>query len=104
MSEETLHRIDSIRQKINAIHNNLLEERLNNENLQEKIDVLQKNIIHLEDENKKILAENVDIKSKLDQANNKDEGAHLFSNAKSTEEIDEMINEIEFCIEHLKSN
>ena len=37
MSEETLHRIDSIRQKINAIHNNLLEERLNNENLQEKI-------------------------------------------------------------------
>lgn len=104
MSEETLHRIDSIRQKINAIHNNLLEERLNNENLQEKIDVLQKNIIHLEDENKKILAENVDIKSKLDQANNKDEGAHLFSNAKSSEEIDEMINEIEFCIEHLKSN
>ena len=104
MSEETLHRIDSIRQKINAIHNNLLEERLNNENLQEKIDVLQKNIIHLEDGNKKILAENVDIKSKLDQANNKDEGAHLFSNAKSSEEIDEMINEIEFCIEHLKSN
>lgn len=104
MSEETLHRIDSIRQKINAIHNNLLEERLNNENLQEKIDVLQKNIIHLEDENKKILAENVDIKSKLDQAHNNDEGAHLFSNAKSSEEIDEMINEIEFCIEHLKSN
>lgn len=104
MSEETLHRIDSIRQKVNAIHNNLLKERLNNENLQEKIDVLQKNISHLEDENKKILAENVDIKSKLDQASNKDEGAHLFSNAKSSEEIDEMINEIEFCIEHLKSN
>ena len=40
----------------------------------------------------------------MDQASNKDEGAHLFSNAKSSEEIDEMINEIEFCIEHLKSN
>ena len=102
MSEETLHRIDSIRQKVNAIHNNLLEERLNNQSLQEKIDSLQKDIFNLKDENKKILEENVDIKSKLEAARNKDDGTRLFNNAKSSEEIDEIINEIEFCIEHLK--
>ena len=43
-----------VRQKVNAIHNNLLEERLNNQSLQEKIDSLQKDIFNLKDENKKI--------------------------------------------------
>ena len=104
MSEETLHRIDNIRQKVKAIHNNLLEERLNNQSLQEKIDSLQKDIFNLKDENKKIIEENVDIRSKLEEARKKDDGTHLFNNVKSNEEIDEMINEIEFCIEHLKSN
>ena len=36
MSEETLHRIDSIRQKVNAIHNDLLEERSKNQSLKAK--------------------------------------------------------------------
>lgn len=94
--------IDQILSKSNFLHKIVLEERDKNSHLNIEIERLNK-LLSEKNEECLLLSKNLDsVQSALSLAQNKvieNPGQNI---GKSEQEIDELVKEIEFCIEQLK--
>ena len=102
MTEQIQKIIDQILSKSNALHKIVLEERENNGHLNMEIERLNK---LLNEKNKEYLSlsTNLDsVQSALRLAENKVIDNPVQTIGKNDQEIDELVKEIEFCIEQLK--
>ena len=102
MTEEIQKIIDQIHSKSKALHKVVLEERDKNGHLNSEIERLNK---LLGDKNEECLALSTDlelVRSALYSAENKVIDKPVQTIGKNEQEIDELVKEIEFCIEQLK--
>lgn len=102
MTEEIQKIIDQILNKSKALQQILLVERERNSFLNSEIEGLTK---LLEDKNKEcfLIATNLEtVQAALHLAENKVSDKPLHSLGKNEQEIDELVKDIEFCIEQLK--
>ena len=101
MSDRIQELIDGIREKASSLHNQLSTERSSNQKLQDEVSGLQNQISSKE-------GEIVELKSKISEWETKlktvDEQDVIGSEdtGVSDEQIDELVKEIEYCIEQLK--
>ena len=101
MNENTLLRINNIRDKILALHSALVLEKDNNKKLQLEVSDLKKMLSAVQTKEKELNASLDNVKQEMIAAQNQGIKPHQIT-GKSDEEIDELIDEIEFCIEQLK--
>ena len=102
MTEEIQKIIDQIHSKSMALHKVLLEERDKNGHLNSEIERLNK---LLSEKNEECFALSTDlelVRSALYSAENKVIEKPVQTIGKNEQEIDELVKEIEFCIEQLK--
>ena len=102
MTEEIQKIIDQIHSKSMTLHKVVLEERDKNGHLNSEIERLNK---LLSEKNEEVfsLSKNLDsVQSALSLAENKVIENPGQAIGKSEQEIDELVKEIEFCIEQLK--
>ena len=104
MNENTLHRINKIRDKILSFQTALTSEREKNQLLQKEISDLKSKLNNLESDNMQIQSSMAIMKEKVTSAENKEIKFHQQSTVISDGKIDELINEIEYCINQLKNN
>jgi hypothetical protein len=94
--------IDQILSKSNFLHKIVLEERDKNSNLNIEIERLNK-LLSEKNEECLLLSKNLDsVQSALSLTENKVIENPGQTIGKSEQEIDELVKEIEFCIEQLK--
>jgi ribosomal protein S3 len=94
--------IDQILSKSNFLHKIVLEERDKNSNLNIEIERLNK-LLSEKNEECLLLSKNLDsVQSALSLTENKVIENPGLAIGKSEQEIDELVKEIEFCIEQLK--
>jgi hypothetical protein len=94
--------IDQILSKSNFLHKIVLEERDKNSNLNIEIERLNK-LLSEKNEECLLLSKNLDsVQSALSLTENKVIENPVQTIGKSEQEIDELVKEIEFCIEQLK--
>jgi len=94
--------IDQILSKSNFLHKIVLEERDKNSHLNIEIERLNK-LLSEKNEECLLLSKNLDsVQSALSLAENKVIENPVQTSGKSEQEIDELVKEIEFCIEQLK--
>ena len=94
--------IDQILSKSNFLHKIVLEERDKNSHLNIEIELLNK-LLSEKNEECLLLSKNLDsVQSALSLAQNKVIENPVHAIGKSEQEIDELVKEIEFCIEQLK--
>jgi hypothetical protein len=94
--------IDQILSKSNFLHKIVLEERDKNSNLNIEIERLNK-LLSEKNEECLLLSKNLDsVQSALSLTENKVIEDPVQTIGKSEQEIDELVKEIEFCIEQLK--
>ena len=94
--------IDQILSKSNFLHKIVLEERVKNSHLNIEIERLNK-LLSEKNEECLLLSKNLDsVQSALSLAQNKVIENPGQTIGKSEQEIDELVKEIEFCIEQLK--
>lgn len=94
--------IDQILSKSNFLHKIVLEERDKNSHLNIEIERLNK-LLSEKNEECLLLSKNLDsVQSALSLAQNKVIENPVQAIGKSEQEIDELVKEIEFCIEQLK--
>ncbi|NBW30360.1 MAG: hypothetical protein EBR35_03785 [Flavobacteriales bacterium] len=102
MTEEIQKIIDQIHSKSKALHKVVLEERDKNGHLNSEIERLNK---LLSEKNEEVfsLSKNLDsVQLALSLAENKVIENPVQTIGKNEQEIDELVKEIEFCIEQLK--
>ena len=104
MNENTLHRINKIRDKILSFHSALTIEREKNQSLQKELSDLKSKLNNLESDNMQLESSIAMMKDKSTDAENKEIKSHPQSTTISDGKIDELINEIEYCINQLKNN
>ena len=104
MNENTLHRINKIRDKILSFHKALTIEREKNQLLEKELSDLKSKLNNLESDNKHLASSMAMMKEKATEAENKEIKTHPQSTVISDGKIDELINEIEYCIDQLKNN
>ncbi len=104
MNENTLHRINKIRDKILSFHKALTIEREKNQLLEKELSDLKYKLNNLESDNKHLASSMAMLKEKATEAENKEIKTHPQSTVISDGKIDELINEIEYCINQLKNN
>ena len=94
--------IDQILSKSNFLHKIVLEERDKNSHLNIEIERLNK-LLSEKNEECLLLSKNLDsVQSALSLTENKVIENPVQAIGKSEQEIDELVKEIEFCIEQLK--
>jgi hypothetical protein len=94
--------IDQILSKSNFLHKIVLEERDKNSHLNIEIERLNK-LLSEKNEECLLLSKNLDsVQSALSLTENKVIENPVQTIGKSEQEIDELVKEIEFCIEQLK--
>ena len=102
MTEEIQKIIDQILSKSNFLHKIVLEERDKNSHLNIEIERLNK-LLSEKNEECLLLSKNLDsVQSALSLTENKVIENPGQTIGKSEQEIDELVKEIEFCIEQLK--
>mgnify|MGYP000011394353 FL=1 len=102
MTEEIQKIIDQIHSKSKALHKVVLEERDKNGHLNSEIERLNK-LLDEKNEEVSSLSKNLDsVQLALSLAQNKVIENPVQIIGKSEQEIDELVKEIEFCIEQLK--
>ncbi|MDG1841639.1 MAG: hypothetical protein P8I93_04760 [Crocinitomicaceae bacterium] len=104
MNENTLHRINKIRDKILSFHSALTVEIEKNQLLQKEVSDLKSKLNNLESEKMQLESSIAIMKDKATAAENKEIKSHHQSTIISDGKIDELINEIEYCINQLKNN
>ncbi|MFM6934397.1 MAG: hypothetical protein ACKOXP_03075 [Flavobacteriales bacterium] len=102
MTEKIQDTIQEISRKANRIGEALRVERSKNEILQEEIDRVNEQLV-AESAAIALLKEEIEtLKSALHLAENKVVEVPVSVKGKNEQEIDELVKEIEFCIEQLK--
>ncbi len=104
MNDNTLHRINNIRDKILSFHKALTIEREKNQLLEKELSDLKSKLNNLESDNMHLSSSLAMMKEKATEAENKEIKSHPQSSIISDGKIDELINEIEYCINQLKNN
>ena len=104
MTEKIQDTIQEISRKAVRIGEALRSERSKNEILQEEIDRNKEELAKEIDANTHLKAEIESLKSALHLAENKVVEVPVPVKGKNEQEIDELVKEIEFCIEQLKQS
>ena len=102
MTEEIQKIIDQILSKSNALHEIIIEEREKNGHLNFEVERLN-NLLNEKNNECVSLSTNLDsVQSALYMAENKVIENPVQNFGKNEQQIDELVKEIEFCIEQLK--
>ena len=102
MTENIQNSLDNILSKVKSIHGELLKERKNNSDLENEIQQLRATNLEKTNQVFSLETEVETLRSALLLAQNKVVEVPVQVVGKREEEIDELVREIEHCIEQLK--
>jgi cell shape-determining protein MreC len=102
MTENIQNSLDNILSKVKSIHGELLKERKNNSDLENEIQQLRATNLEKTNQVFSLETEVETLRSALHLAQNKVVEVPVQVVGKREEEIDELVREIEHCIEQLK--
>jgi len=102
MTENIQNSLDNILEKVRSIHGELLNERKNNSDLENEIQQLRASNLEKTNQVFSLETEVETLRSALNLAQNKVVEVPIQVVGKREEEIDELVREIEHCIEQLK--
>jgi uncharacterized coiled-coil DUF342 family protein len=102
MTKNIQNSLDNILNKVKSIHGELLNERKTNSNLKNEIQQLRNSNIEMTNQVFSLETEVETLRSALHLAQNKVVEVPIQVVGKREEEIDELVREIEHCIEQLK--
>ena len=101
MSDRIHELIENVRGKVTSLHSQLLTERTNNQKLQEEVTSLQNEITSKDEEVAALKAKVVELESNKNTTEVQNVSGSVDAGV-SNEQIDELVKEIEYCIEQLK--
>lgn len=101
MSEKVNLLIEDLRSKFNTLHTNLLDGRSDNERLNNQLNELNSSLASKEMEIEVLKATISDLNQENELIKN-EKTVSSEQNDISEEKINELVNEIDFCIEQLK--
>ncbi|MBU3658313.1 MAG: hypothetical protein FGM14_00405 [Flavobacteriales bacterium] len=104
MTENIQNSLDKILEKVKSIHGELVKERKNNSDLENEIQQLRASNLEITNQVFSLETEVETLRSALHLAQNKvvEVPVQVPIIGKREEEIDELVREIEHCIEQLK--
>jgi Mg2+ and Co2+ transporter CorA len=102
MTDKIQQIIDDISRKAKALHHQLVEERLQNEQLRLEIVELREQLMSTNGQIEGQALEINRLKSELEASKEQVVEKPVVSDKRKDEEIDELVKEIEYCISQLK--
>lgn len=102
MTDKIQQFIDEISRKSRALHHQLVEERIKNEQLRTEIVTLQEQIMANSGQIESQSLEISKLKGELEATKLQGIEEPTVSDRRKEEEIDELVKEIEYCISQLK--
>lgn len=102
MTDKIQQFIDEIARKSRMLHQQLVEERMKNEQLRTEVVNLQEQLMINSGQIESQSLEISRLKGELEAANLQVVEVPIVSDVRKDEEIDELVKEIEYCISQLK--
>jgi chromosome segregation ATPase len=101
MSDRIQELIDGIKEKASSLHGQLSTERSSNQELQDEVSSLKNEVSSKEEEIIGLKSKISELETKLETKDERDVNVSEDAGV-SEEQIDELVKEIEYCIEQLK--